>query len=102
MVEAWATAQNIAGKVQSKNDALNVISSNGIDHGLLGKINGYLNNPIAGLIASAAGVDLNGVKRMMSDLSGGGSAAAPDHQLTSINSNDNISKFRAGLQQLKR
>lgn len=92
------TAQNVATKVQNKSDALQVITNNGIGGDLLGKINGYLNNPMAGFIATAAGVDLQGVKNMMNDLTGSGGASKPP----AANSNDNLAKLRAGLQQLKR
>lgn len=101
LAEAWATAMNVANKVNSKGDALNALAKNCVSSDIVTKVNGYLNNPMAGFIAKAAGVDLNKVKNIVGDLQESGGTVQPD-----INQgqqpNDNLARLRAGLQQLKR
>ena len=101
LAEAWATAMNVANKVNSKGDALNALAKNGVSSDIVTKVNGYLNNPMAGFIAKAAGVDLGGGRIIKKDLQGSGGTVQPD-----INQgqqpNDNLARLRAGLQQLKR
>ena len=63
---------NVANKVNSKGDALNALAKNGVSSDIVTKVNGYLNNPMAGFIAKAAGVDLNKVKNIVGDLQGTG------------------------------
>ena len=59
LAEAWATAMNVANKVNSKGDALNALAKNGVSSDIVTKVNGYLNNPMAGFIAKAAVVTLH-------------------------------------------
>lgn len=69
---------NVANKVNSKGDALNALAKNGVSSDIVTKVNGYLNNPMAGFIAKAAGVDLNKVKNIVGDLQGSGGTVQPD------------------------
>ena len=90
---------NVANKVNSKGDALNALAKNGVSSDIVTKVNGYLNNPMAGFIAKAAGVDLNKVKNIVGDLQGSGGTVQPD-----INQgqqpNDNLARLRAGYNSL--
>ena len=92
---------NVANKVNSKGDALNALAKNGVSSDIVTKVNGYLNNPMAGFIAKVAGVDLNKVKNIVGDLQGTGGTVQPDIN-QGQQQNDNLARLRAGLQQLKR
>lgn len=100
LAEAWATAANIAHKVNSKGDAVSALSQNGVGSDLIAKVNDYLNNPMAGFIAKAAGIDLDKVKNIVGDLQGSNSSAGQAPQ--SPPANDSLARLRAGLQQLHR
>lgn len=100
LTEAWATAMNVANKVNSKGDAVSALSQNGVGSDIVAKVNGYLNNPMAGFIAKAAGVDLDKVKNIVGDLQGSNNTNGQNIQQTPAN--DSLARLRAGLQQLKR
>lgn len=100
LTEAWATAMNVANKVNSKGDAVSALSQNGVGSDIVAKVNGYLDNPMAGFIAKAAGVDLDKVKNIVGDLQGNNNTNGQNVQQPQIN--DNLARLRAGLQQLKR
>lgn len=82
--------------VNNQSQALNVLKQNGVDGNFLNKVQGYLNNPMAGMIAKVAGVDLNNVKNAVNALQGVNPSRGTN---TPAN---NITLLRQGLQQLKR
>lgn len=72
--DAISKASSVAGGIRTKNDALNVLKKNGIDKSFLSKVQGMVNgNPMASRLAGMMGVDLNEIRRGLSDLQGSSS-----------------------------
>jgi hypothetical protein len=89
---------------------LNALSANGIDGSFIGKVNGYLNHPFAGMIAKYTGLNLDKIRSDFNSLqqaTGGAAAIGQMAQLPNQQNNiqgaaaDPLARFRQGLQQLK-
>lgn len=94
LTQAWRTAELAAQGINTKQDALNALSANGIDNNFLARVSGYLNHPLAGVVANATGINLQKVRSDLSTL----------QQTTPIVQQavaDPLDKLRQGLQQLK-
>jgi hypothetical protein len=89
--KAWQTAQQLSAGINSRQDAMSVLNNNNIGSDILSKVSAYANNPIAGMIAKAAGVDIAGVRHLLNDLQG-----MPEQQQCTSSMAD---KLRNGLQQ---
>lgn len=89
----------MAQNVNTQQDAINVLQNAGINSDTLGKVRGLLNNPMARLIASAIGINLNNVAVGIDTLANGNK----NNNAISYNNNNanNFDKFKQGLSQLK-
>lgn len=99
----------MSANATSQQQALEILKQNGIGADFLTKVQGYLNNPIAGMVAKMAGVNLDNVKTAISSLQGQpsnlptGLPTPPQQQAMQVgNGNDRLATFRQGLQQLHR
>lgn len=88
--QAWSKAKQMASNVHTKEQALNLLSSKGIDKNTLEKIGGYINSPIADIVAKATNVNIDKVRRDFNSLVGE----------NSTKSNNSLDKYRKGLKQL--
>lgn len=70
----------------------------GIKTDFLAKVKGYLNNPMANIIAGMAGIDLNKLRMGLDTLAGGNTG-----RINAVvkNPGNKLDKLRQGLAQLK-
>lgn len=104
LTQAWQQAQLVAQGVTTQQDALAALNANGIDGSFISKVSGYLNHPLAGMLAKGAGLNLEKIRSDFSSLqqaTAGVTAAASAAPSTAGASGDMLSTFRQGLQQLK-
>jgi hypothetical protein len=85
-----------------------VLKNNGIDGGTLKKVRAYMDNPIAGMVANAVGINLarvkNDIDSLMSDTPAGGQSSyqCPPSCAVTPGGGDLMDNFRAGSRQLRR
>lgn len=91
-------SQNVSNPQQ----AIDVLKQNGVNAGFLQKVQGYLNNPMAGMMAKMAGVNLDSIKSAVTALQGGATPPVNLPNNTPIANNDKMAMLKQGLQQLKR
>lgn len=92
--QAWEKAKQLGAGVNSKADCIAILKQHGINNSAMAKIGSYLNNPMAGMVAKAAGVDLNEIRRGFDELTNAGPVA--DRKTA----NSSLEKFRQGMKQL--
>lgn len=93
---AYKQASSMAQGVRSKQDAMRILSQAGVDRSFLDKVDSTIrHNPLAGRIASMAGVDLDEIEHGLDELQGGGGVGphAPQDKAT----DDRIARMRARL-----
>jgi len=91
--QAWATAKEMGAGVQTKEQAMKLLADKGIDNQALQKIGTYINSPMANIVASMAGVNIDKVRTDFNALLGGSS----QNKTTPV---DRLSKYKNGLRQL--
>lgn len=89
--QAWSAAKQMASGVQTKEQAIKLLNQKGIDRAALEKIGGYINSPIADIVAKATNVNIDKVRRDFNSFVGG---------QNSTTSNNSLDKYRKGLKQL--
>ena len=89
--QAWQQAKQMASGVETKEQAMNLLNKKGIDRAALEKIGGYINSPIADVIAKAANVNIDKVRRDFNSFVGGENTTK---------SHNSLDKYRKGLKQL--
>lgn len=94
--QAWAVAKQMGAGVHTKEQALKVLAEKGIDSNALNKIGGYLNSPMAGIVASMTGVNLEKVRADFNSLIG----SAPTTKITPVDTSDKLTKYKNALRQL--
>ena len=92
--QAWGQAQRAASGVNSLGDAKQVLSAFGMTNEAITRAGILLNSPLAGVVATAVGADIGKARKALTLLTGGGGHG-------STNSMDDLSRLKAGLQQLK-
>lgn len=98
VMEAWRQAEQMGSGVRTKQEALNLLASKGIDAQKLETVGKYLNHPMANIVAGVAGVNIDKVRQDFSSLSGG-----VNNQRTTTKTKNSIGvidKYRKGLNQL--
>lgn len=75
----------------------------GIKTDFLAKVKGYLNNPMANIIAGMTGIDLNKLRMGLDTLAGGNTGRINNVQVNAVvkNPGNKLDKLRQGLAQLK-
>lgn len=96
--EAWQQANQAAQNVSTQEEAFNILQKAGIKTDFLAKVKGYLNNPMANIIAGMAGIDLNKLRMGLDTLAGGNTG-----RINAVvkNPGNKLDKLRQGLAQLK-
>lgn len=112
LMTAWQQAQAIAGNITNQSQALEVLKQQGIGSDFIGKVQGYLNNPIAGMIAKAAGINIDEIRNALNVMQGninqpsGNNYQVSNNQIMGSNPvsgcGSKMDMLRAGLQQLKK
>lgn len=99
VMEAWKQAEQMGSGVNTKQEALNLLASKGIDAQKLEAVGKYLNHPMANIVAGVAGVNLDRVRKDFSSLTN-----ATHTTVTKVNNQNNpigvMDKYRKGLNQL--
>lgn len=99
----------MAKNVNTQQEAMNILQQAGINSIFLAKVKGALNNPMASVLASMAGINLNDVRMKIDALVGGNTNNAGNNTIqfnrqASNNSpvtTNSLDKFKRGLSQLK-
>lgn len=96
----------MSANATSQQQALEVLKQNGIGGDFLNKVQGYLNNPVANMVAKMAGVNLDNVKTAIGSLQGQPTNVQANmpiqQQPMQIDANSQLATLRQGLQQLHR
>lgn len=88
VLQAWSAAQKMGAGVKTREQALNLLAKNGIDIQVFEQ---YINHPMASMVASMTGVNLEQIKKDYYSLKGGNSPKV---------TNTSIEKYRQGFKQL--
>ena len=94
--KAWNQAQHASQGVNSLGDAQKVIKAFGMTNTAIEQAGKLLDSPLAGVVASACGADINKARKALHQLTG---TSIPMNK--AISSMDDLSRLKAGLQQLK-
>ena len=96
LTEAWGQAQKASQGVNSLAGARKAIEAVGMTNEAIAKASSLLNNPLAGVVASAIGLDISKARRALSALTGTSNVIN-----TVSKSAADLAALRAGLRQLK-
>ena len=96
LTEAWGQAQKASQGVNSLAGARKAIEAVGMTNEAIAKASSLLNNPLAGVVASAIGLDIGKARRALSALTGTSNVINTVSKGTA-----DLSALRAGLRQLK-
>lgn len=96
LTEAWGQAQKASQGVNSLAGARKAIEAVGMTNEAIAKAGALLNNPLAGVVASAIGLDIGKARRALSALTGTSNVISTVSKGTA-----DLSALRAGLRQLK-
>ena len=96
LTEAWGQAQKASQGVNSLAGARKAIEAVGMTNEAIAKASSLLNNPLAGVVASAIGLDIGKARRALSALTGTSNVIS-----TVSKGAADLSALRAGLRQLK-
>lgn len=96
LTEAWGQAQKASQGVNSLAGARKAIEAVGMTNEAIAKASSLLNNPLAGVVASAIGLDISKARRALSALTGTSNVISTVSKGTA-----DLSALRAGLRQLK-
>lgn len=88
--EAWKTAQQAAQGISTLSEAQKAVRQFGINSDVIEKASTLLNNPLAGVVASRLGVNIQGAQKALQVLAG-----KPEQHFTGLDT------LRQGLNQLK-
>lgn len=98
----------MAKNVNTQQEAINILQQAGINSTFLAKVKGALNNPMASVLASMAGINLNDVRMKIDALVGGNTNNAGNNTIqfnrqanNSPVTTNSLDKFKRGLSQLK-
>lgn len=94
--KAWSVASAAAAGVNSREDAMRVLAEKNIGNDILDKANSYLNNPLAGIAAQAAGINLDKIRNDINSLRNTGTPSQPVQQVDA-----QMDILKRGLQQLR-
>lgn len=100
--QAVQEAQPYLNNVNSKNDAIKVLSQLGVDGAFLNKVEGFLSHPLANPIANMLGTNAQEAKGMLEELKSGMGSSVNQNQNMGMNQNRQIDDLRRGLNRLKR
>ena len=96
LTEAWGQAQKASQGVNSLAGARKAIEAVGMTSEAIAKAGSLLNNPLAGVVASAIGLDISKARRALSALTG------TSNVINTVSKGAaDLSALRAGLRQLK-
>lgn len=96
LTQAWGQAQKASQGVNSLAGARKAIEAVGMTNEAIAKAGALLNNPLAGVVASAIGLDIGKARRALSSLT------STSNAVNSISKGAaDLSALRAGLRQLK-
>lgn len=96
--QAWKAAQQMGAGVQTKEQALKLLASKGIDYNALKKMSAYINHPLAGMAAQMAGVNIEKVRKDFDNLINTG--AGTNKITPAVKGGDILSKYKQGYKQL--
>lgn len=74
--------------MQTKEQAMRILTEKGIDQNALNKISNYINSPMADMLGSVMGVDVNKVRQDFNSL------------VNTTPNNDLLAKYKNGLRQV--
>lgn len=96
LTQVWGQAQKASQGVNSLAGARKAIEAVGMTNEAIAKAGALLNNPLAGVVASAIGLDIGKARRALSALTGTSNVISTVSKGTA-----DLSALRAGLRQLK-
>lgn len=93
----------MSASATNQQQAREILKQNGIGGDFLNKVQGYLNNPVAGMVAKMAGVNLDNVRTAITSLQGQPQQPIQQSQPSALpNNNNRLATLKQGLQQLHR
>ena len=96
--QAWGQAQQASAGVNSLQSAQKAIKAFGLTSDMLSQAGSMLNSPLAGVVASALGTDINKARNAFNKLTGTSGTVSTPSTSSFV---DDLAKLKAGLQQLK-
>ena len=98
LTQAWEQAQKASRGVNNLAGARKAIEAVGMTNETITKASALLNNPLAGVVASAIGLDIGKARRALSALTGTSTSNIVNNASKGI---ADLSALRAGLKQLR-
>lgn len=98
--QAWQEAQRLGKNVHTKQDAINLLASKGIDKKALTKVGKFIDNPLAGIAAKMVGVNIDNIRKDFNSLLG---STEENNTMPSVKPSSKttlLDKYRNGLKQL--